>query len=328
MGVIRKSAVAALIAAAIGVFQTAPASAQATRTWVSGVGDDANPCSRTAPCKTFAGAISKTAAGGEINCIDPGGYGAVTITKSITLDCAGTLGSILGSGTNGIVVNGAGVVATIRNIAINGGTPSSPGLNGIRFLQGAVLHVENVQIFGFTAGSPNGFGILVAPSAGTPEIYVIDSYISNNGAAGAGGGIEVKPTSSGSARVMIRNVKIANSGSNGFRADTTATTGTVIASIEDSEFSGNGQGIAAVAGSGATPTSIVMVNDTASVNNTNFGIVGNGAAAIIRVGDTTITGNGTGVNPAGSSQVKSFGDNRLEGNTSNGGFTTGLLPKS
>src|SRR3989440_249753 len=85
----------------------APAHAQATRTWVSGVGDDANPCSRTAPCKTFAGAISKTAAGGEINCLDPGGFGAVTITKSIAIDCSEVFGSVLVSGTNGIVISGS-----------------------------------------------------------------------------------------------------------------------------------------------------------------------------------------------------------------------------
>src|SRR6478672_9853472 len=78
---------------------------QATRTWVSGVGDDANPCSRTAPCKTFAGAIARTAANGEINCIDPGGFGTVTITKSITIDCTGTFGSILASQANGININ-------------------------------------------------------------------------------------------------------------------------------------------------------------------------------------------------------------------------------
>src|SRR6266487_4350072 len=82
--------------------QASSAYAQATRTWVSGVGDDANPCSRTAPCKTFAGAISKTAAGGEINCIDPGGFGAVTITKSITIDCHEVFASVLVSGTNAI----------------------------------------------------------------------------------------------------------------------------------------------------------------------------------------------------------------------------------
>ena len=84
-----------------------PASAQATRTWVSGVGDDANPCSRTAPCKTFAGSISKTAAGGEINCLDPGGFGALTITKSITISCETGTAGVLVAGTNGFVVNAA-----------------------------------------------------------------------------------------------------------------------------------------------------------------------------------------------------------------------------
>src|SRR2546425_7930045 len=81
------------------------ASAQATRTWVSGVGDDVNPCSRTAPCKTFAGAISKTAVNGEINCLDPGGFGAVTVTKSISINCFYTNGSILNAGVNGVLIN-------------------------------------------------------------------------------------------------------------------------------------------------------------------------------------------------------------------------------
>src|SRR6188474_2976615 len=85
------------------------ANAQATRTWVSGVGDDANPCSRTAPCKTFAGAISKTAAGGEISVLDPGGFGAVTITKSIAIVNQGSLGSVLAAGTNGIFINTPGI---------------------------------------------------------------------------------------------------------------------------------------------------------------------------------------------------------------------------
>src|SRR5712672_2977200 len=98
------------------------ASSQATRTWVSGVGDDVNPCSRTAPCKTWAGAISKTAAGGEIDALDPGGFGAVTITKAITLDGGGgQVASVLVSGTNGIVVSaGANDTVTLRNIRLNG----------------------------------------------------------------------------------------------------------------------------------------------------------------------------------------------------------------
>src|SRR3984893_3638733 len=108
---------------------SAPAHAQATRTWVSGVGDDANPCSRTAPCKTFAGAISKTAIGGEINCLDPGGFGAVTITKSITLDCHEVFGSILVAGTNGINISASGGNVTIRNLNFDGANNS--GLKGI-----------------------------------------------------------------------------------------------------------------------------------------------------------------------------------------------------
>src|ERR1700722_2144733 len=115
----------ALLAVALGflvpLLASAPAHAQATRTWVSGVGDDANPCSRTAPCKTFAGAISKTAAGGEINCIDPGGFGALTITKAITVSCeAGTAG-VLVSGTNGINVSaGASDVVFLKGLEFDG----------------------------------------------------------------------------------------------------------------------------------------------------------------------------------------------------------------
>src|SRR2546422_8098365 len=98
------------------------AGAQATRTWVSGVGDDANPCSRTAPCKTFAGAISKTSIGGEIDVLDPGGFGALTIVKPITIDGGGFLAGVLVSGTNAFNINTTGPndTVTLRNLDING----------------------------------------------------------------------------------------------------------------------------------------------------------------------------------------------------------------
>src|SRR5438105_7917513 len=114
-------AASALIATLCLFLPTAPAQAQATRTWVSGVGNDANACSRTAPCKTFAGAISKTAPGGEIDVLDPGGFGALTITKAITVDGFGVIGSINAAGTNAIIVNAAATdKALIRNLSING----------------------------------------------------------------------------------------------------------------------------------------------------------------------------------------------------------------
>src|ERR1700724_2168900 len=113
----------------VPLMASAPASAQATRTWVSGVGDDANPCSRTAPCKTFAGSISKTAAGGEINCLDPGGFGALTITKSITISCEMGTAGVLVAGTNGFVINAAATdIVTVKGLDFDGiGT----GISGI-----------------------------------------------------------------------------------------------------------------------------------------------------------------------------------------------------
>src|ERR1043166_541303 len=152
------------------------AQAQASRTWVSGVGDDANPCSRTAPCKTFAGAISKTAAGGEIDALDPAGYGAVTITKAITIDGGGgQVASVLVAGTNGIVVQaGPSDAVILRNLRINGiGT----GINGIRFLAGKALSVESCDIFGFTTN-----GIDVALNQATQAtVHVFHTVTKNNG---------------------------------------------------------------------------------------------------------------------------------------------------
>src|SRR5712671_5334872 len=146
-----------MLAIAIFMFAfSSMAQAQATRTWVSGVGDDVNPCSRTAPCKTWAGAISKTAACGEIDALDPGGFGAVTITKSITLDGTGTLASILGTNTNGININVLSTdVVTIRSLSIDGSGPScSFGISGINVINAGpkAVNIEDCVIFRFTTG--------------------------------------------------------------------------------------------------------------------------------------------------------------------------------
>lgn len=177
------------------------AQAQATRTWVSGVGDDANPCSRTAPCKTFAGAISKTAAGGEIDALDPAGYGAVTITKAITIDGGGgQVASILVSGTNGVVVNaGVSDVVILRNLRLNGiGT----GLNGIRYLAGAALHVQYCNIFGFTQD-----GINVATSGANAALFVNDTFLTHNG-----NGVQIAPSAGNVRTILVRAWAQDNSG--------------------------------------------------------------------------------------------------------------------
>src|SRR5688572_3304610 len=192
--------------AVAGVGFAAPASAQATRTWVSGVGDDVNPCSRTAPCKTFAGAISKTAAGGEINCLDPGGFGAVTIIKSMTIACQYTEGGVLAGG-NGIVLNmpAATDVAVLRGLDFFGVNPPT---NGVRFVNQGTLHIIESKISRFNAAG--SFGVSYQPS-GASKLFITDTYISENGAAGNGGGILIRPTGAGgSANVVFNNVTVAN----------------------------------------------------------------------------------------------------------------------
>jgi hypothetical protein len=169
---IKRVLASALCLGALAMAAPSYASAQATRTWVSGVGDDVNPCSRTAPCKTFAGAISKTAVGGEIDCLDPGGFGGVTITKSLTIDCAGVVGSALFAGaSSGISVNGTDIVVTLRNLQING---AGTGLVGIRFVNGKRLVIENVLV-----SQAAQTGILVNSMAGSGHVVINNSQIIN-----------------------------------------------------------------------------------------------------------------------------------------------------
>jgi len=234
------------------------AQAQATRTWVSGVGDDANPCSRTAPCKTFAGAISKTAACGEIDALDPAGFGAVTITKGITIDGGGgQVASILVSGTNGIVVQaGPADVVTLRNLRINGieGTGAG-GLNGIRYLAGAALHIENCNIFGFT-----GDGINVATGT-SGALFVTDTFLTNNG-----NGIQIAPTAANIRSMLVRVRAQDNSGFGFFlHPGASAGAGTVIA---DSSALVNGTGI------GVTGATLYLGNSVIIRNGVGVSITG------------------------------------------------------
>jgi hypothetical protein len=196
--------------AAMFMLHATPAAAQATRTWVSGVGDDANPCSRTAPCKTFAGSISKTAAGGEINCLDSGGFGAVTITKSITISCTGVTGGVLVSGTNGIIINaGATDRIVIDGLDIEGlGT----GLNGINILSARDVIVRNTSIRNFTVA-----GITVNSGTNQAALVVENSIVFNS----VRGVQVIAPTVAGSARIydsLITGNSVAGVSSNGAQA--------------------------------------------------------------------------------------------------------------
>ena len=178
------------------------AAAQATRTWVSGVGDDANPGSRTAPCKTFAGAISKTAAKGVINVLDPGGFGTVTITKSITIDGSGVEGHILGAGVNGININAASDdVVILRNLQFEGvGT----GLAGIKISSAGAVYLENCRIEGFQKG------VVETTSAATgTQIFLRDCLIQEC----SGEGVSLAPAAGAASAALLENTRIEGCGS-------------------------------------------------------------------------------------------------------------------
>ncbi len=287
-----------MIATALAL-QIAPAQAQATRTWVSGVGDDVNPCSRTAPCKTFAGAISKTFINGEINCLDPGGFGTVTITKSITIDCHEVFASILASGTTGINIRiaqgGNDPLATVRlrNLNINGTGASGTvgtrtGIRGINIITAANVFLEDMLITDFSQQ-----GILDGRTGGG-KLFIRNSVIRNN----AGTGIVVAGTAGVNAAI-IENVH-----SNGNSFGIAVAAGNT-AMIKRSVFSGNTS-----AGVEADNTAQVNVDDSAISHN----VTGVQAAGTIRLSNNDISFNGTGI----SGPTISFGNNRILGNTNAG----------
>jgi hypothetical protein len=273
---------------------TPMAYAQATRTWVSGVGDDANPCSRTAPCKTFAGAISKTAAGGEISVLDPAGYGGVTITKSMTISGDGTLAGVLVTlGSSGIIVNAAATdEVIIRNISING---AGSGLNGIRYLGGGQLTIENVSIAGFTS---RGIDVFMAASG---KLFVQDTRITN-----VPTGIRVN-TTGGQVLATLDNVRIQNL-TNGFEA----AGGNNISVIRNSVISGNTQN--GILASGAS--AVVNVEDSMISFNGLNGVNASVAGATIRLSRSSIFNNSAGITYVVGGTVASDGTNRLTGNPS------------
>jgi hypothetical protein len=284
------------------LFAAAPAQAQATRTWVSGVGDDANPCSRTAPCKTFAGAISKTAPGGEIDALDPGGFGALTITKAITIDGGGSYAGVLVAGTSGIVIAaGASDVVTLRNLVFNGiNQAGNPGIDGVRFISGGSLHLENLEIYGFGSA---GVNILATPPSTSPQIYLTNVSSHSNGT-----GVWIQP-SGVLARVNVFNSKISDN-SFGLRADSYTVVG-----VRHCQITGNVN-----SGVQASPTAgsaTIAVDDSLIAFNFNGFIAQGPGVATIYISNNTITGNVNRSLGTTGGSVISFGNNAVSNNAVN-----------
>ena len=264
----------------------APAHAQATRTWVSGVGDDANPCSRTAPCKTWPGAISKTATGGEIDALDPGGFGTVSITKSITLDGGGgQVASILASGTNGVNVNaGVGGVVILRNLRINGILNSgSPGLTAVQINSAANVVIEKCDIFGFNTAAVN-----VTPgTANTTNVKIQQTTINNNQA-----GVLSKPTGGATVNMSIDHSFIDANVGGAMKIDGTGG-GPSNVSVNDTSLSLNG-GAGANGVSGASGNVAIDMMRVTITKNGGAGVQANisgGGTSSVTVGDSILSNN-------------------------------------
>jgi hypothetical protein len=283
----------------VPLLASAPASAQATRTWVSGVGDDVNPCSRTAPCKTFAGAISKTAAGGEINCLDPGGFGGVTTIKAMTFNCGYTLGSILVAGGPGITINaGVNDRVNIRGLMITGVNQTvTPGTIGVRIIGAKSVSIENTVITAFSQQ-----GIADQRTAGNTNLFIRNSVISYNTGTGIG---------LGATNTSKTNIEGTSSINNLFGV--AATTGNSVM-IKRSVMAANAD-TGVEADSGAQ----VHVDDTSITNNTT-GVQANGT---IRLSNSDILFNGTAVTGTGG---QTYGNNRINGNTAVGTALTTASP--
>jgi hypothetical protein len=275
------------------------ASAQASRTWVSGVGDDVNPCSRTAPCKTFAGAISKTAVNGEINCLDNGGFGAVTITKSISLDCHDLIGSILYSGTNGINIAFDSFAATdtrktvnLRGLMLQG---FDSGIIGVRIFgagTGSLVNVEDCLITGNFASTAAGIADQ-RTSGGT--LTVLKTTIRNMGAVGL--------TTAGTTKTTLSDVRILNS-----------NTGVLIAGSASVQVTRSVIAINSTSGL-TTQGSGTLIMNTSQITNNGTGIIQSGGTVIISNNDFSFNGAGfTGT-------VQSYTNNRFSNNNTIGTVT-------
>lgn len=286
-----------------------PADAQASRAWVSGVGSDSNPCSRTAPCATFAGAIAQTTAGGEINCLDPGGFGAVTINKALTINCEETLGSVLVSGTNGIVIQaGANDVVTLKGLEFEG---LNAGLNAVRFLSGKELHMHKFQIRNFTNS-----GIDIEPMI-TSNVFIADGYISDCGVGGSGyAGILIKPSGGAGTSVSINRVLVEGN-LNGIFADGRGGGGASNVDVRGSVVTGNVNSGVVIISTGNTFRSTVT-DSMMTYNIGGAGAVASGSAASLKLGSNTIANNGTGVLALSAGTLQSFKNNQITDNGTDG----------
>jgi len=304
----RRIAAAAFLLAAGALFAADPALAGAARTFVSGHGSDSNACTLTAPCRSFAQALSQTTAGGEITVLDPAGYGAVTITQSVSInnDGVGEAGvTVAVNGSDAIIVNtGVSDVVSLRGLTLvgagNAAQVAGNGNNGITFSGAGTLNIENCVIRGFVNGAQNansGYGIFAQPN-GTAAFNISDTIVSNN----ASSGISIAPLS-GNTAVYIDRAGAFSNGTQGVIV-MTGSTGALTGIAKNSAVSGNGASGFEV--SAQTQPAIFSIADSQTANNAQ-GLYSIGAAATMYISGVTVSGNTNGY----VGTIKTYGGNAI-----------------
>jgi hypothetical protein len=291
----------AAIAIAAALLCAAPAQAQfvpANRTFVSGTGSDINPCTNTQPCRSFAIAQSLTNPGGEIIALDPGGYGALTITKSLSIinNGVGEVGiTVQNTSASAITVSaGASDIVTLRGLTLDGVNSSSS--QGIVVNSVGTLNIQNCLIHGFGAN-----GIVFGPT-GSSALTVFDTTVS--GIGGSTAAILLDPSGSNlSVGAYLSGVQVIGNAQHGIDANTQGMTGgSLQVTVVDSVVSGNPNGAGVLAPTLSAPT-ITVLNTKITDNNTGI----NAGGGAVYIAETTIAGNSTnGFFVSGSAVLNSF----------------------
>jgi hypothetical protein len=299
-----------------------PAQAQLGHTWVASSGSDSANCDRPTPCATFNGALGKTEPGGEITCADSGNFFAsspLSITTSITINCENAIGSntVTGGASGGsITINtSASDTVTLRGLDFDGldVITSGCGETGLIYFSGAgTLHLYKIKV-NHIPGCENGIGFY--PS-GTASLLVADSYITALGTTSTAAGIYIKPFSGVQATVSIDHNQI-NGNYFGIVGDGTSG-GIVKGTISNSVVSGNAEDGIATIGSGSAVWFLV---DQTEVSGNTFGLAAGGSGAEILASSSSVFGNSTGLHTSSGGGLYSYGNNKVNGNTSNGAFT-------
>lgn len=278
------------------------AHAQSSRTWVSINGNDGNDCSRLTPCRTLSIALSRTSAAGEIDVLDSGDFGPLTINKSVSLISPGVLGGIqVGSGTAITVNAGASDKIVVRGLTIDGlGT----GLNGISFTAGGYLYVENCTINNF-----GQYGIDFAPASNTGKLFVIETIVRNNGIGATGTGVHAIATAAPGFQATIDGLRTENNVA-GLKVENFG-----VVTVRNSLAANNGfSGFSAVTATGSGALRVVIENSVTTHNGTGGVTASN--LATVTLSNVVVTDNQIGLNVSGT--LISFGNNRIWGNATDG----------